>query len=192
MQVVLILALALTACDGPKPADDTGADDTGGGADLPKLMDGVDTEGCEGYTDSEDGTFYEIPGAASYFYGLYERSGEAWTGEEVWYLFANPTWQETGEDDCEVHYAAEASETTASACPSCDLALAVTLTLDVTLSTCPEDLYDGTDGDVIYGIKYVSDDEAEWYFGTSGDELGAGYYDEDAVNFLSDKKCMWF
>lgn len=199
MQLVLSAALlaALSGCGGPKAPDDSGGSETGPGEGegengLPGLIDGVDTTGCEGYNDS-DGVFHEIPGAVSYFYGEYaDEGGGSWSGEEVWYLFANPAWVETGEDDCEAHYAAEASETTASACPSCDVALAVTLTLDVTLSTCPEDLIADTDGSVTYGVKRSGSDGTTWYFGSSGDELGTGYYNDSAMNFITSKACKYF
>lgn len=200
MQLVLIpgLLLALLAgCVVDKPVGDTGdetGDDTNpdaGADDLPALAPDGDTTGCEGMEDS-DGTWHDIPGAAGYFYGLYERSGEGWVGEEAWLLFANPAWVELGEDDCEIWYAASAAEGDKGACPSCDLAIEVSLTVDATLSTCPEALYEGTSGTVTYALRYSSDTEVDWYFASSGDPLGSGYYNESAMNFLSERQCEWF
>lgn len=198
MQLVLsavFLGALLLGCEGPKSPDDSGdpsdTDSGTGEGGLPDLISDADTTGCEGATDS-DGVFHEVPGAVSYFVGVYEQGGDTWSGEEIWYLFANPAWVESGEEDCQIHYAATASEGTASACPSCDLALDVTLTLDVTLSDCPEELYQGTDGTVSYGVKYTSDTEVDWYFGSSGNELGSGYYTDGAMNYITSKACKYF
>lgn len=197
MQLVLsalLLGLALSGCEDPKAPDDTGegeGEGEGEGDDLPSLLEDVDKAGCDGAYDS-DGVFHEVPGAATYFLGTYENDGGVWTGEEGWYLFANAAWIDAGEGDCEVLYAAEATEADPGACPSCDLGLSVTLQVDVTLSDCPEELYEGTDGSVTYAIKYTSDTEATWYFASSGDELGSGYYNDEAMNFITDKKCMYF
>lgn len=206
MQVVLIAALlgaALSGCDGPKAPDDTaGGSDTGGGggdggaSDLPDLLTGLDTGDCEGYTES-DGTFYPIPGAATYFYGVYERSGDVWTGEERWIQFANASWKDAGQGDCTVYYGADATETDPSACPSCDIGLDTVLVVDATLTDCPKDLYTGTDGETVYGIKLASDGTSTWFYGNSGTDysgtqFGAGYYNDGAMSFLSEKACKYY
>ena len=85
---------------------------------------------------------------------------------------------------------AEVSET---ACASCDVALDVVLTLDVTQTDCPEDLYKSEmSGTASYAVKYTSATESTWYVAGSGSAFGTGYYNDGAMNFLTTKACKWF
>lgn len=190
---LLPLLLGLMACPGDEKDDTASAvDDTGGGSGLPSLTDDLDTGGCEDWEGNQ------IPGSASYFYGEYEVTGtddegaNLWSGEERWLLFANSTWEDQGGGDCEVAWTATATETEPSGCGSCEFGLEVTLTLDLVATTCDDDLSEGTEGDVTYVVDVADDGTATWYYASSGNTVGVGYYEDGAVNFLSDKQCDWF
>ena len=196
MQVVLI-ALLLAGCElKDASSDDSGSggdDGVGGEANLPDLTDDLDTTGCDDWEGNE------IPGSASYFYGIYEYTGtddeglQVWHGEEYWLIHANQTWQEDGHSDCQVVWTGDLTEASPGHCGTCDLGLEGTLVLDLTSTDCPENLYiDEDEADVGYGLRYTSDEEVTWYFSGSGNEFATGYYNENAANFLSEKQCDWF
>jgi hypothetical protein len=212
----LLPALLLLGCSAAFTAKDTGAggSDGGGGADgggadggdggdgggdpsgtgdpadygLSPLTQGIDTGGCDGF----DGV--DIPGAAAYFYGQYVPDGEGgWRGEERWLLFANPTWQDAGFDDCEVVWITRASETATGACGACDLGIAVSASVDQGRTTCPEELWEDP-ADKNWSAEYavaISGDDSVWYF-ASGSPLGEGSHADGAMNFLSEKTCQFF
>ncbi len=193
----MLTALTLLgACSDKATSSDTGGEGEGegeGSNGLPDLVSGFETDGCEDWTDN-DGTVYQITGAVSYFYGEYEDNGDGtWTGTEYWYLYANDTWKEAGGADCQMYWAASGTEGESGACPTCDLAIDVTLQLDVTETNCPEDLYESeASGSASYAIKHSNDDEATWYFASSGKQFGAGYYNSEAMNFATEFACKWF
>lgn len=211
MQLVLRPALLLTLLAGCEPSAGDKSDDTSGAADdtssdsggdvdyaseLPDLTSDLDESGCE----EVSGTAHE--GAATYFYGVFSNEDGFWSGKELWILYANDklveaeSWQEaTSGTECQLYWATEATEVDPgdTSCATCDVALEVTLTLDVTLTDCPEDLYEPeASGTESYAVKYTSDTEATWYFAGSGNEFGQGYHNEGAMNFLTSKACKWF
>ena len=196
LEIPLLATLCLAACAGDAGKDDTGGggEDSGGGGagadDLSDLRQDLETGGCDDYQGTE------IPGAASYFYGIYEDNGDGtWDGEEYWILYANPALEEASngfQGECELMWVSSGAETDPGACPTCDLGLDVTLTLDVTQTTCPEDLYKTEmSATETYAVRR-EDDVSTWYFAGSGNEFGAGLYNEGAINFLTDKACTWF
>lgn len=203
MQVVLrtaalcAMVAGCTGGTGAKSGDTSGGGDTSSdtssshdyAADLPDLSQDLDQTGCEDWQGNE------IPGATTYFYGVFSQVDGGWSGEEMWLLYANDTWAAAGEGDCQLLWAAEATDATPgdTACSSCDVALDVTFTLDVTQTTCPEDLYktemSGTES---YAVKYTSDTESTWYFAGDGVQFGVGAYNTGAMNYLTSKACKWF
>jgi hypothetical protein len=188
---VLLLSL-LFACAGK--GDDTGASAEGAdGSDgntepLPDLKEGLDLSGCTDY----EGT--EIPGAVSYFYGEYTDQGDGtWTGEEEWLLTANPRWIELGGGDCVITWVSTAVEGDAGSCGACDLGLSVSASIDMTRTTCPEDLYKGEENfEVGYGVVRQEGGGALWYYAASGSDLGTGAHVSGAAAFITDKACKWF
>ena len=185
----LPLLLLLAACSGK--SDDTGAADgsDGGSAEaLPDLKSGRDLTGCTDY----EGT--EIPGAVSYFYGEYtDQGGGAWAGKEEWLLTANPSWVDHGGGDCVITWITTATETSTGACGACDLGLSVSGSIDMTATTCPEDLYAGEQNFTVnYGIVRQEGGTSLWYYADTGKDLGSGAHVDGGVSFLTDKACKWF
>ena len=204
MQLVLMLgALGLLgACSDKAASDDTATPGEGEGEGegegdngLPDLLASLDTdtEGCEERTDS-DGVVHQVAGAVSYFYGVYNDNGDGtWDGEEYWLLYANPEWVANGGADCQIYWVASGTDGDPGACPTCDVGLDVNLQVDKTLSDCPEELYEGFESSTVaYAVRHTSDTEATWYYASSGNELGAGYYNSGAMNFVTDRACKWF
>ena len=206
MQLVLTLSLLgalslLPACGDKASQDDTATpgegegEGEGEGADgLPDLISHFDTTGCDTWTDPEDGVVYETTGAVSYFYGVYEDNGDgSWSGEEYWYLYANASWVEAGEGDCQIMWVASGTEGDPGACPSCDVALDVTLQLDASQTDCPEEIYEGEESATTsYAIKHTTSSDAVWYYASSGNQFGTGYYNSSAMNFATEHACKWF
>ncbi len=201
-------ACALAACSTPyggKETDDGAGDDDGGGSgggdgggtyegidDLTSDLDD-DTSNCEGYTD-EEGDFYPVPGAKTYFVGTYADNGDGtWSGYEQWVLFANERWQEVGEDDCTVTWRAVATEREdAGACSVCNLGLDVALTIDRSNTDCPDGLVEGEENQTTsYGV-FRSGSEAVWFFAGSGTEFGAGDASSSVIEFVTEPDCKYF
>lgn len=183
--LVVVPAAACSAFGGG--ADDTGEGDGGASGTLPDLTAGLDTEGCE----DVDGT--AIPGAVSFFVGEYERGDGSWSGAERWLLFANDAWKAAGEDDCVVRWTTTASEAAPTTCATCDLALAVGATIDESATTCPDGLWDSPterNWTATYEIR-IEGDQSTWYY-DSGTSLGEGAAVDGAVNFVTEKDCVWF
>ncbi len=185
----------LGGADGPGgDGGDGGSGGDGGDASgLPDLLATADRSGCQTVTSS-DGEELPVPGAVSYFYGVYAESGDedgVWVGTERWVLFANDRWQELGEGDCEVVWLTRATEAEGGGCGTCDLNLSVEASLDGVATTCPEGLYEGEEQwSGSYGV-IRRDGQSEWYF-SSGTRMGSGGATDSAVNFLTDKTCTWF
>lgn len=163
-------------------------------ADLDDLkVEMIDSaDGCQEIDDVPH------PGAASYFYGELAPSasddGTQWTGTEEWILYANESWQETGVADCVVTWAVrgEASET--GLCGACDLTLAVVGTVDLAYTSCPEELWeDSRNYSVRYDIRLDSSTgDSQWFFADTGTPMGVGSFAGVAMNYLTDRSCLWF
>jgi len=163
----------------------------GGLADLKATMD-RSAEGCQDI----DGLAH--PGAASQFYGELELVDTddvlAWRGFEEWILVANDAWQDTGVDDCTVTWSLRAEETDAGVCAACDLSIAVVASIDESRTSCPADLWEEH---IHYAVEYdvlvdPDTDDTRWFFASSGNMLGAGSHADGALNYLTDRTCLWF
>ena len=198
----LCVAFALTGCTTFKSSSDTGgssAQGSGGGyADvgdsiqnhggLQDLTQGLDTTGC----DIQEATDSEIPGAASYFYGLFVQDDGMYTGYEQWLIYANETWRAQGYSDCIIQWRVSATEGSPGATTSANFALDVTMNLDQSASTCPAELMqDLNDTDFGHYDIQIAGNRSEWFF-ASGNSLGSGYANDQALNYLSPKSCRWF
>lgn len=195
----LPLLLTLFGCPGDKDdtaaGGDSGGEDSGGGGvdDLPSLTDDLDTGGCE----EAEAVDEVVTGAAVYFFGEYaitgtdEEGNNVWEGTEYYLVFANDAWVEEGGEDCQVVWSGSLTETSPSGCGSCEIGLEGAISLDVVATTCPESVASWAEGDVTYMIDVDDDGNATWYLG-SGTELGTGYYEEGAANYLSEKQCDWY
>ena len=74
-----------------------------------------------------------------------------------------------------------------------DLALSVSLSIDVSVTTCPEELYElEAEGTSAYSIKLAGDGTSTWYYSESGNEFGTGYHANNVMNFVSPTQCKFF
>jgi hypothetical protein len=196
-----ILFLLLAGCSsGFENQDDTGGGDGGDGGDgdggsdavddLPDIRDGLDETGCEVLEVADK----KHSGAASYFYGGYGKTGEGeYEGEERWIIFANDTWVESGKGyDCEVVWDVSATEVDPE-CATCELGLAVEGSVDDAQSDCPDGTISAKDKNftVTYDVD-LDDGTATFTYASSGTYLGEGHYDDEAMNYLSEKSCIWW
>ena len=200
---LLSLSLALAACPSDKedtasPEADTDTDtdadtdtdtDTDADTDLPDLTAGLDEGGCEELPDHG-----AIPGARSYFVGSYLWTEEDTAeGSEQWLIFANDAWADVGGSDCSVVLLTSASKGDAVACGACDFSLAVQATLDAVATDCPEEIYAGDESwEVTYDVELAADGSATWYYASSGNPVGTGYWNASGQNFLTEGTCLWF
>ena len=207
----LLLPLVLTAC-GTTKSDDTSTgdttNDTATGDDTATTDTSSDVEDTSSLIDTDLSRFMQAdaagceqvedratPGAASYFRGGYMRQPDGtWTGEEVWYLYANAAWRTLGGMNCVVRWTTVANQTTGGACATCAFGLDVSATLNVAGSTCPEALYAGDENfTTVYGIAPGDAGKAEVYFARSGTLMTeTAVFNDGAMGFLTPRTCTWF
>ena len=181
--MVTACMLSLAACENSQATDTSTPSDV----DLPNLIDDLDPEGC----DTVDGTPHV--GASSYFYGVLSLSESTWFGTESWILYANSSWQDQGQDDCQIVWDIQASEVGISSCGTCDLGLSVNASVDVAQSDCPDELYAGSEHFTVgYDIRRSDDGSATWFFSSNGEQLGTGYHEDDSLNYITTQQCLWF
>ena len=155
---------------------------------LQDLTQGLDKTGC----DIQEATDAEIPGAASYFYGLFVQDGSMYSGYEQWLIYANESWRAQGYSDCIIQWSVSATEGSPGSATSANFALDVTMNLDRNASTCPAELmHDLNDTDVGHYDIQITGNSTNWFF-ASGNSLGSGYANEQALNYISPKSCRWF
>jgi len=155
---------------------------------LQDLTEGLDRSGC----DIQESTNSEIAGATSYYYGLFVEEGGAYSGYELWILYANETWREQGYTDCIVRWDASAFEAVPGSTAGANFGLNVTLNLDRNATTCPDDMVgDMNDSDSVHYDLQIAGGQTEWFF-ESGNRLGSGYANDNALNYISPKSCRWF
>lgn len=176
-------------CDTGTPADADTDSDTDTDTDLPDARDGLanNADGCQ----DVGGT--PAAGAARYFWGEYVGdSTNGWTGVEAAYVYANDEWIAVGGEDCVAMWVVSATSTSTGACPTCEVGVSITAVYDLVNSTCPESMY-GDDFATAYAVDQAADGIASWYYATSGEALGAGFWaDGGGMNFLSARGCAWF
>lgn len=152
---------------------------------LPDLSIGLSKKGC----DNGPG----VHGAVSYFVGELQIKDNAVSGEEKWLLFANQKWKEKDGKDCQVRWGLQGNKTTKLACGSCDFGVQLTNALDVTGSSCPEELTKNETGHTIqYDIDLHDDGRAEIYFAKSGKKVGEGYHKDGTIRYVTPSSCRWF
>jgi len=184
---------------GEGSGDGSGGEGTGDdGATVDDLVDlksalDASASGCQ----DVDGTPH--PGAASYFYGELEPTesedgeGPQWRGTEEWILFANDAWRDTGVSDCVVTWSVQAEEVAPGACAACDVSVAVAATVDIANTSCPEGLWEGVENYAeTYDIRLDTDGTSTWFFGGSGTMMGTGSYVDFAMNYVTERSCVWF
>ena len=115
------------------------------------------------------------------------------TGQELWILRANSTWDSSGGADCQVTWTVTGTQDDAtSTCGSCDYSLSLDASLDASLTDCPEALYEGSEGfTATYNVK-VKGSTTTFYFATSGNPLGLGQTNGSRSTYLTDGECLWF
>lgn len=152
---------------------------------LSSLMDEMDPDYCEDMQPN-------VAGATSYFYGIYQRSSNGWQGEEQWILHPTEAWTSTNGETCYVTWAVNADEKEVAGCPSCDLSLEVSATLNRQKTDCPEGLWETEEQwSTTYNVLLESGNSIV-YFQSDGDTVGSGYATSGAFNFLSEVNCSWF
>ena len=180
-----------TEADADADADaDTDTDtDADTDAGLPDPTVSLDEDFCD-----TEGSFPDQSGATSYFYGVFTVDDKgAWSGQERWILFATEEWEADGGEDCEVVWTMSGTEAATGSCSSCEFAVQLDATVDVSLTTCPPGLYAGDETfSVAYGVDDPGDGTAATYYTSSGNRLGSGYISDTAFNYLSDRSCTWF
>lgn len=156
------------------------------GQALPDLTKGLSKKGC----DNGPG----VHGAVSYFVGelKIDDSGSV-SGSESWLLYANTKWKAKEGKDCEVRWGLRGDKGGTSACGSCDFGVSLINAMDVTSSTCPEDLAKNETGQNIrYDIKLHNDGRADIYFSKSGKKVGEGYHKDGTIRYVTPSSCRWF
>lgn len=208
----LLLARLLLACEGeaaptaaPAPAEGTTAPeaatatsaappppqapDAPAAGSLPDLSQGLETGSCGKGPGNE--------GADSHFVGTFQVSGSQVSGTERWLLHANDKLQASklwnAGSDCEVRWMLSGTTVPPQHCGDCDLGLSLTATVDLTGSTCPEDMVKREKSfQVRYDVRRGSDGVAHVYFAGSGKLLGQGYHQGGQLTYVSQHQCKWF
>ena len=153
---------------------------------LPDVLEGMDETYCR---DVQPG----VAGATSYFTGTYLLDSEGWFGREKWILHPTPAWTATNGETCYITWETTATQADPAGCPNCDFALSVQANINRQQTDCPEGLWE--DSEEIWSVSYdilIEGNSAVFYFQESGDFLGEGYSNDNAINFLSDASCTWF
>ena len=152
---------------------------------LPDLKQGLSKSGCD---NGPGGA-----GAASYFVGTLNISGESVSGEEDWILYANKKWQAVNGKDCTVHWTLRGTTSQPQACGSCTMGVRLTNSLDIVGSTCPEDMAKGeTNKSIQYDLLLHDDGRLIVYFSRSGKKVGEGYHSNGKMTYATDMSCRWF
>ena len=190
----LLLVIACSPSFGPK-GNTTGSqnnldvnqqDDLLAESGLPSLADEMDEEYCY---DAQP----NVAGATSYFVGTYIIDSNGWFGREQWILHPTPDWTSTNGETCYVTWETTASEIDIAGCQNCDFGLDVSATINRQQTDCPEGLWEESEEQwqEQYDV-YIDGSESIVYFQGSGDEVGQGYSNDTAVNFISSPSCTWF
>ncbi len=126
-----------------------------------------------------------MPGAEGWFlgdfsfvYGATEEDPILIEGMLHWLLYANDAWEATGEDDCQLSWIAGGARIPSDNCSACTYLLDLQLTLDFSLTDCPDELYEGT--------------EAEFSFWGSGDFFANGEANDARAWLAQGPACNWF
>lgn len=172
----------LLACSSSFTDEETPLTESG----LPDLLETLDDTGCETLEGNA------VPGAVAWYWGEYLLNDARYDGEERLVYYANQAWVEAGGGDCSITWQTLASDTNPGACGTCDLGMSVTATLDAGQSDCPEGLMSDTEWSEDYGLALSDSGTVEWFFAGSGSAFGSGYHNDSALNYLSEKTCVWF
>jgi hypothetical protein len=160
-----------------------------GAGSLPDLSQGLETGSCGRGPGNE--------GADSHFLGSFRVQGSQVTGTERWLLHANDKllasklW--TAGTDCEVRWMMTGTTVPPQHCGDCDLGLQLQASVDLTGSTCPEDMVKREKSfQVRYDVRRGADGVAHVYFASSGKLLGQGYHQGDQLTYVTQHQCKWF
>ncbi|MBM76090.1 MAG: hypothetical protein CMK59_11870 [Proteobacteria bacterium] len=164
------------------PLDNTG---------LPSMTSEMDSEFCTNAWQNSP----NVAGAVSYFSGIYLRAenGFDWMGREHWVLFPNSEWTEDF-SKCTVTWQISAVPIEPNLCVACEEAIEVFAEIDVSSTTCPEDVWNFPE-ERSWSTKYdllLSGNDAVFFYHDSGARLGSGDSNSYAASFLSDPHCLWF
>lgn len=152
---------------------------------LDSLQDEMDPTYCENMQPN-------VAGATSYFYGIYQKGNNGWSGEEQWILHPTEAWTSTNGETCYVTWQIMATETDPAGCPSCDFALEVSGSLNRQKTDCPEGLWENDEQWATTYNVLIEGGSSIVYFQSDGETVGSGYSTNTAFNFLSDVSCSWF
>jgi hypothetical protein len=175
--IPLLIACSSDFSDSELPLSESG---------LPDLQAAMDDEGC----DTLEGN--AVAGAVAWYWGEYLIDGTSYDGEERLIYYANQAWRDEGGGDCEVVWQTTGVDTNPGACGTCDIGMSVSAVLDVGQSSCPDGLMADTTWSEDYGLSRSEGGTVEWFFAGSGNPFGSGYHSDDALNYLSEKTCVWF
>lgn len=203
-----LLLLALSACEGPEPPgrgdDDTGSAEADADTDSDSDSDADSDADTDSDTDTDGGPdgsmcdevagYDDIPGAANWYTGVLEESGDQWAGVEIWHLRANATWESQGGGDCEVVWAMSGETVDdGGACATCEFSISLSATVDSNRTDCPGGLYAGSESFTItYAVDQQSDGDAAVYFAGSGNPLATGAYGGGELTYETEPGCIWF
>jgi hypothetical protein len=153
---------------------------------LPDLTQDLLSGACENGPGKE--------GADSHFFGMFKFNGDTVSGDERQIFHANAHWKKRGGSDCTITWHVSGSKVNTKACADCDYGLMLTGEPDIEGSDCVEGLVkaDAKRQELRYDVKLQPDGTAFIYFAKSGKRLGQGYYNANAVTWVSQHQCKWF
>jgi len=167
------------------------SDDPLSNTGLPDLSPGMNPDFCK----TAWGNTPNVPGAVSYFSGVYLRleDSSGWMGREEWTLFPNDSWTDSF-SQCTVTWQTSASAIEPSLCAACTEAIEVFAEIDLASTTCPEGVWNFPE-ELTWTTQYdllLSNNESLFFYSSSGDLIGSGDSNSYAASFLSDPHCVWF
>ena len=161
------------------------------------------------YCDDASEEYANVPGATSYFTGMYTFSSDSvehegivdqgigaqeyWSGTEEWILIPNHTWQSIQSETCYVVWDTVAYRRDIETCLGCTFAMEVSANINVQSTTCPEDIWNYPEY-VSWQVDYevaLFEDMATFFY-TSGSVLGTGHANDSTFGFLTESHCVWF
>lgn len=134
------------------------------------------------------------PGATKVFLGELVRRGNRVRGTEILVLRGNGEWHKQGGTDCVVHWkAAGTALETPVDCEDCNLAIDLTLRIDLEASTCPDTYIEHLDDEQTtrYHVWTEDDGNARLSF-QSGTPMGDGHIDGRRIHYRTFTRCEWY
>ena len=156
--------------------------------DLPDLLPTLDPNACDDTLQGQAG----MEGATSYYIGTFINNEEyGWEGKEIWQLFPNEHWNESGGRSCFVEWDIYPTPLDSSYCNDCTYVLEVEAELRLDTSTCPASVLQRvSDWHSRYRIR-ISGERSTFSYHSNGEVFGTGHVVDNAINFSTDAICFW-